>query len=252
MKFPGTVGFILLALIPVHATGQTDVYANPENLEVLPDDISSRDLSNTMRGFAMGLGVRCETCHVGEAGQPLSSFDFASDEREMKIKARSMMRMADAINADYISGLDDIAASDHGPRVSVRCVTCHRGQRLPKMTEEVLDDSLQANGLDAALEKYAELRGEYYGTHTFDFNEYMLPFFAQDLASRQQLSEAIAFLELNTAQFPESSYTYFTLGEANTRAGNSAAAIGNFMRAIEIDPGMANFLQPKIDALKAE
>lgn len=252
MKTTYTVTLVFLALAPALANGQTDVYADPENLEVLPDDISSKDLSTMMRGFAMGLGVRCETCHVGEAGQPLSTFDFASDEREMKAKTRTMMRMVDAINADHIGRLDEIADSDHGPRVSVRCVTCHRGQRLPRMTEEVLDESLQAGGLDAALQKYAELREEYYGTHTFDFNEYMLPFFAQDLASRQQVDEAIAFLELNAEQFPESSYTHFTLGQTNSMAGNNVAAIENYTRAIEIDPGMANFLQPKIDALKAD
>ena len=49
-----------------------DIYANPENLKVLPEDISSADLGATMKGFALGLGLRCENCHVGEAGKPLT------------------------------------------------------------------------------------------------------------------------------------------------------------------------------------
>lgn len=38
---------------------------DPTNLQVLPKDIPKAQLVQTMRGFAMGLGVRCEHCHVG-------------------------------------------------------------------------------------------------------------------------------------------------------------------------------------------
>ena len=34
---------------------------------MLPEDISAQELSATMRGFALGLGLRCSNCHVGEA-----------------------------------------------------------------------------------------------------------------------------------------------------------------------------------------
>ncbi len=50
--------------------------------------MTPRQVINVMRGFAMGLGVRCEHCHVGEPGQPLGSFDFVSDEKPTKEKAR--------------------------------------------------------------------------------------------------------------------------------------------------------------------
>ena len=62
------------------------------NLQVLPEDIEVRELIGTMRGFALGLGVRCEHCHVGEEGQPLSTFDFPADEKPTKAKAREMLR----------------------------------------------------------------------------------------------------------------------------------------------------------------
>ncbi len=62
------------------AQEKKDVFANPQNLKVLPKDISSRELGSTMKGISMGTGLRCEGCHVGEAGKPLTTFGFESDE----------------------------------------------------------------------------------------------------------------------------------------------------------------------------
>jgi hypothetical protein len=45
-----------------------------------------------MRGYAIGLGIRCHHCHVGEGDDP-STFDFASDAKPAKTLARQMMRM---------------------------------------------------------------------------------------------------------------------------------------------------------------
>ena len=73
-----------------------------ENLKVLPKDISRQDLSGVMRGFASALGVRCVHCHVGQDNPGLKGVDFRSDEKETKRIARAMMKMAAAINADYI------------------------------------------------------------------------------------------------------------------------------------------------------
>ena len=41
------------------------------NVQVLSKDMSRREVMNFMRGVALGLGVRCEYCHIGEPGQPL-------------------------------------------------------------------------------------------------------------------------------------------------------------------------------------
>lgn len=76
-----------------------------QNLKVFPKDIAVRALIDTMAGFTRALGVRCTYCHVGEEGQPLSTFDFASDEKPTKTKAREMLRMVGAINTDYLTKL---------------------------------------------------------------------------------------------------------------------------------------------------
>ena len=94
------------------------------NLQVMPKDVSRAELTMIMRMFAMGLGVRCEHCHVGE-GNDLSKFDFAADTKAPKATARQMMRMVLHIQDD-LKGIGDPARM---PKVT--CYTCHRGQKMP-------------------------------------------------------------------------------------------------------------------------
>ena len=96
-----------------------------KNLKIFPKDVSRADLLFNMKFFAQSLGVRCTFCHVGVEGQPLSSYDFASDAKEKKIKARKMLAMAHKINSE---NFDD--AEDPGV-LKVTCYTCHRGSAKP-------------------------------------------------------------------------------------------------------------------------
>ena len=201
----------VLAVLPLAANAQSvDVFAHPENLQVLPEDISSAELGATMRGFAMGLGLRCESCHVGEPGAPLSTFDFASDEKAMKQKARLMLEMVLQINNELVPRLDDV---EPATRVEVRCVTCHRGLPQPTLIQDVLDAELADNGVDAAVAEYRRLRERYYGTHSYDFSELVLPMYAQELFRSGQSDAAIGLTELNAEHYPDSYFTAFTLGE---------------------------------------
>lgn len=238
---------IVLFSFAAAAQQPADIFAEPENLEVLPEDISSAELRATMRGFATGLGVRCETCHVGEAGQPLSTFDFASDEKAMKQKARLMLRMVGQINGDLVPALDNV---EKASRVSVRCVTCHRGQQKPQLIQDVLDEQLAKQGVDGAIEKYRTLRERYYGSHTFDFSEFVLPTYTGGLALRGDTDAAIALARLNTEFYPDSYYTAFVLGELYAQAGHATDAIANYERALELNPRAEPGLRPKIEALR--
>ncbi len=252
MSFTKTLFPLILILIPFTTLAQqqrVDVFADPENLKVLPKDISSDDLSTTMRGFAMGLGVRCETCHVGEPNTPLHTFDFASDEKPMKQKARLMLEMVSEINSKLVPRLDDI---EEAKRVNVRCMTCHRGQPQPKLIEDVLDQQLAENGVDAAVGEYEKLREEYYGSHSYDFSEFVLPMYTQGLAATDQSDAAIAIAEVNAKYFPESYYTAFVLGDLYAAAGQADLAIKNYTRSIEINPRAEPRVRPMIEALKGD
>ena len=95
-----------------------------KNLQVFPKDIARDQLIGNMKFFAQSLGVRCTHCHVGTEGQPLSTFDFASDAKKEKLTARKMLAMVHRINEQDF-GVKDFA------NVKVTCFTCHRGSIKP-------------------------------------------------------------------------------------------------------------------------
>ncbi len=98
-----------------------------KNLQVFPKDIPRADLIANMKFFAQSLGVRCTHCHVGTEGQPLSTFDFASDAKKDKQTARKMLVMVHRINSEEF-GVKDFKD------VKVTCFTCHRGATEPETT----------------------------------------------------------------------------------------------------------------------
>lgn len=169
------------------------------NLRVLPEDIETRALINTMRGFASALGVRCQYCHVGAAGAPLSTFDFPSDAKETKRKARVMLRMLGRINNEHLEDLP----SRGDPPVTVECATCHRGQPRPRMIDDVLLEAYEGGGIDSMAAKYRELRQRYYGSYTFDFRWFILNNLATQIASQGNPSDAVQLSSLNLEFFPD-------------------------------------------------
>jgi len=223
-----------------------DIFADPENLKVLSDEISSEQLRQTMRSFALGLGLRCLDCHVGEEGK-LETYDFASDKKKLKKKARVMLAMVKDINGEQLTKLDKI---EKGNRVSVRCITCHRGQQKPELIQDVLVASYSDGGIAAAVEKYAELRKKYHGSHTFDFSESMLPRFAGDYLNKEEtMSDAISLLEANQQYFPESFFGSFSLAKAYEQSGEKEKAIKEYEHALKINP-KAGFVKKKLEKIE--
>ena len=98
----------------------------PTNLKVLPKDTTGPQVISIMRGFTGDLGVECTYCHAknSETGRP----DFASDANPMKDRARVMIKMATAINTEYLTQLADPKAGN-----PVTCGTCHRGMSKPEV-----------------------------------------------------------------------------------------------------------------------
>lgn len=191
------------------------------NLQVLPEDIAFRDLVQTMAGFTRALGIRCSNCHVGDEGAPLATYDFAADDKAMKLKAREMLRLVRAINDQHLEALPD--RSD--PPVSVECFTCHRGNRLPRTLQAELRMAYDAGGLAALVERYHELREEYYGRASYDFGTVPLADVGSELQQAGALADAEAVHALNVEMNP---------GEWFPQAQHASIALLNaFLRSVE-------------------
>lgn len=243
--FAVTLGLGLAGVLSTaSAQERKNIFAEPQNLQVLPADISSRELSRTMRGFALGLGVRCQHCHVGEAGQPLSEFDFPADVKETKAIAREMLNMVARINATTSA----VASRLERPATEVRCVTCHRGQARPQLIEDVLNETLESGDGAAAVEKYRALREEFYGGHTYDFSELTLSMYA-DSIFRGQPDAGLALHALNLELHPESAMAHVYMGASHQFLGELEKAAEYYRKSLEINPDFS-FVQGRLKAVE--
>jgi hypothetical protein len=98
-----------------------------KNLQVLPKDISPKDMQKIMVGeFEDALGVSCSFCH---ARKDSTALDYASDAKPEKQIARQMLRMTLNLNKDYFKIENPMVGTDN---IAVTCNTCHRGDTFPE------------------------------------------------------------------------------------------------------------------------
>ena len=123
-----TFAFLTTVVMTLSLSGQQGTFppAALRNLQILPKDAPVPAVIDLMKQLTQSLGVRCDHCHAGVDGQPLTTFDFVSDEKKAKNTARVMMRMVDQINV----ALDKSVPGQDGGRVT--CMTCHNGRRTPR------------------------------------------------------------------------------------------------------------------------
>ena len=218
----------------------------PANLQVLPKDWTGLQLQPVMIGFTRSLGVRCSYCHTGEEGSPLSTYDFVSDQNPNKNRAREMLRMLHDINEH----LKNIQPSGD-QRVNMWCQTCHRGRPKPMTLEEELGELYRKNGVEPALEHYADLKQKYYGRGSYDFGENALNNFGYEVL-KTDLAGAVQVFRLNAAEFPQSGNVWDSLAEAYMKSGDSKKAELYYKKALLRDPSDQNAkdMLTKIEASK--
>lgn len=215
------------------------------NLKVLPRNISREDLLATMRGFTDALGVRCGDCHVRKGEGRDARFDFPSDDKVMKRRARVMLRMVRTINHRFLDSLPERVV----PNVSVTCMTCHGGVERPEPIEDIVRQTLDSAGVDSAAAVYRHLRERYYGARSYDFTDRPLIVLASSLARAGKNDQAMGILELNLEFLPKSAMTYATMGEIHERAGEKAKAIAAYEKALQLDP-RNRMVQRQLERLK--
>jgi len=217
-----------LACLPCAAVAQIpDKFTN---LQVLPKDISQLELIVQMRSFASALGVHCEHCHVGAEAADFKGADFASDEKEKKRTARAMQRMVRAINEEHISKLTPSTA------LRVECVTCHRGLASPRTLAAEVEETLEGEGIAAAIARYRELRASSYGRGGYDFGQGTLNALGEKLLRRKRPTDALALLDLNLEFFPDASWLRYLAGEAHRTLGHREQAIIEYEKAMALEP----------------
>jgi hypothetical protein len=203
------------------------------NLKVLPKDVKKPDLVRVMREFSNALGVRCIHCHAGDDAVDLAKVDFASDEKENKRIARTMMAMTAGIN----STLRHDVGSLRPEVLDVTCFTCHHGNARPETLEYALTSELAHAGVDSAVAKYRGLREAFYGRAAYDFGEWSLISIAENLSRDPSRADAaLAFLNENLVHHPESPGTFARIAETYLTMGDTTSAIVNFERALALAP----------------
>ena len=108
----GSIVVAVLVAVAISAPPPASA-AGGKNLQVLPKDMSKKEIKLRMRAMGKALGVKCGYCHKGSN---------MSADTEMKEVARDMMRMVNEVNGTHLKG------SEH----QVDCRTCHRGKKKPK------------------------------------------------------------------------------------------------------------------------
>ncbi len=201
------------------------------NVRVFPKGTPVLNLIGSMRNFTGALGVRCQYCHLGQEGQPLTEFDFSSDEKRTKVVARQMLQMVAEINRRLDSIPGRVAAAP-----AVTCATCHRGLARPVPLSAVIADAAVAAGADSATRAYRALRQQYHGRDAYDFGEGSLSTAAFRTARGGKIDVALSLVKLNEEFFPTSSAVAVIRGNIVLMRADTAAAAAAFREAIRRDP----------------
>ncbi len=216
------------------------------NLKVLPQNITRDSLLQVMRRFSLSLNVRCQYCHVGGDGVSFEGVTFEKDDDPDKLKARFMLQMVDSLNRVVLPRLPGMT----GQPLRVECKTCHRGAARPMLLTQVLERTRDSVGVAAAVARYRELRQQQGMAGRYDFGEWEVNLWAEQLAGAGLTADAIAVYQLNLEFFPRSGSILMALGQLY-QATDRARAIEYYERAFVLQPRNTE-LQRRLERLKAD
>lgn len=236
-------------LVPMSMVQAQNPFAEPKNLQVLPDTVKGDQLRQIMRRFSFAMGEQCSYCHARAAdGQGL---DFESDANDKKRVTREMIKLVGHVR-QVSAGLypED---PDHQPTAFV-CTTCHRGQANPFLIEQVMNEQIADGGTAAAQAKYLELKERYYGSHTYDFTGFTLAEYANRLINSNDLDNALEMAKFSASQYPDEAYAHTILGNVYMSQENYTEAIRAFEASLAVDPdqnGVKNQIESAKEAISA-
>jgi hypothetical protein len=125
-----TLGLVIMVSLSLALTKNDPIF---KNLQVLPKNITERQLDSLMDHYSVSLNVDCGFCHVkiDTAG----NLDYAADGNKHKLVARDMIRMTEKINEKYfnVTGTSNWLEAE----MMVTCYTCHQGQKEPRTKPKI-------------------------------------------------------------------------------------------------------------------
>jgi hypothetical protein len=100
----------------------------------------------------------------------------------------------------------------------------------------VLSETIDSSGIDAAAAQYHDLRG----SARYNFDERELNDLGYQLLRAKKLPEAIGIFRLNVEAYPLAANTWDSLAEAYMDAGDTAQAIADYRKSLDLNPKNEN------------
>jgi CubicO group peptidase (beta-lactamase class C family) len=101
--------------------------------------------------------------------------------------------------------------------------------------------TILADGVGAGIRRYHELKRT--AAKRYGFEEFQLNGLGYALLRAGRVEDALAIFALNVEMFPQGYNTYDSLGEAYMVHGDSALAIANYEKSLELNPDNANAVE---------
>ncbi len=114
-----------------------------------------------------------------------------------------------------------------------RLVVARLQKYLKTSVVEVVRETMQKSGLDAANAKFKEIRADMSGYY---LSEEEMNALGYEYLLSKNVKEAIAVFKMNVEAFPESWNVYDSLGEAYAAAGEKDLAISNYEKSVQLNP----------------
>jgi hypothetical protein len=127
-------------------------------------------------------------------------------------------------------GVDDIGFHLLDPNSELQSVKPHVARELRKYIDREGPDNLE--------KKFAQLKQE--GTDKYDFSEMEINALGYFYLGIEDIDAALAVLKINTIEYPGSANVWDSYGEALMGKGETEAAIENYQKSLELNPGNSN------------
>ena len=185
-------------------------------------------------GYAYGWGVGKR-----QVGQLKDSIEVMNHQGAVNGFATSLIRIPK--NRQLVVLLDNTGTTNlSAVQNDIIKILYNQPIDLPKVSVAyVLGNAIQNNSLAAALNLYEKIKKQ----PAYDLNEADINQMGYNLISVGKIKEAIALMNINVIQFPQSANAWDSRGETYMRNGEKAQAIRDYKKSLELDPFSMNAIR---------